>query len=82
MKIQGFKFVPAEISIPAGTTVKWTNLDSVSHTVTSTSAPAGGEFGTNTLGNGESGSVVFNTAGTYDYKCSIHPNMKGKIIVG
>ncbi|MFA6048999.1 MAG: plastocyanin/azurin family copper-binding protein [Candidatus Micrarchaeia archaeon] len=81
VKIQGYKFIPAEISISPGTTVKWTNLDSAPHNAISTSAPAGGEFGTRTLGNGESASVVFNTPGDFAYYCSIHPKMTGKITV-
>jgi plastocyanin len=30
---------------------------------------------------GKSGSIVVTKAGTFDYICKFHPNMKGKVIV-
>ena len=79
VNIQGFAFSPAEITIKKGSTVTWTQKDSVPHTVTTISGPEG--FDSGPLSSGQSFSYAFKTAGTYEYYCSIHPNMKGKVIV-
>lgn len=74
--ISNFAFTPSALTVKAGTTVTWTNQDGVSHTVTSQ-----GVFNSGVLANGQSFQHLFDTAGTFDYGCSIHPSMKGKIIV-
>ncbi len=76
--IQNFAFSPATLTVKAGDTVVWTNQDSSSHTVVSDS---GSEIASGTLPQGGTYSHTFNSAGTYDYHCGIHQNMKGKIIV-
>lgn len=73
--IQNFLFNPAELSIKKGDTVTWTNQDSMAHKI------SGNGFQSDALNKGQSFSFTFNTAGTFDYICSIHPSMKGKIIV-
>jgi len=73
--IQNFAFSPVLLTIKAGDTVTWTNKDSAPHQV------AGSGFQSGVLGNGQSFSFTFNTAGTYDYICNIHTYMKAKIIV-
>ncbi len=77
--IQNFAFSPAHLSVAPGTTVTWTNKDSVAHTVTSdTSAwPDSGSVNT-----GQTFSFTFKKAGTYTYHCSIHPSMVGTVTVG
>ena len=77
--IQDFAFSPASITVKKGTTVTWTNKDSTTHTVTSTSGPS--SFDSGDLATGKSFSHTFDTAGTYNYKCSIHPNMTGTVTV-
>jgi len=81
VELSSFQFRPSTMIIRAGDTVEWANKDSVAHTVTSTAAPAGGEFDSGNLNKGEAYGKAFNITGTYEYQCSIHPNMKGKIIV-
>ncbi len=81
VEIEGSKFKPATLNINAGDTVTWKNKDSAAHTATSTGAPSGGEFDSGSLGKGAEYSKTFNVTGTYDYYCSIHPSMKGKLIV-
>lgn len=76
--IKGFAFSPSELRIKIGEKVEWTNMDSSSHTVTSDS---GNELNSGTLSKGESYTHTFNALGTYEYYCTIHPNMKAKIIV-
>jgi plastocyanin len=78
VEISGFAFNPGTLTINVGEQVTWTNKDSASHTVTSDS---GSELASSTFGNGKTYSYTFNTAGTYNYHCSIHTSMKGTIIV-
>ena len=78
IKIGGFAFSPSELKIQPGDTVIWTNNDLMSHTITSDS---GTELSSSSIGNGKTYSHTFNTIGTYSYHCSIHPSMKGQIIV-
>lgn len=75
VEISGFAFSPAEITVAKGTTVTWTNRDSVAHTVTS------GTFDSGSIASGASYSRTFADAGAYDYHCGIHPSMTGKITV-
>jgi plastocyanin len=73
--IQNFAFSPQTITVAAGTKVTWTNEDSAPHQIKSDT------FNSNNLNTGESFSFTFDQVGTYDYICSIHPSMTGKIIV-
>jgi plastocyanin len=75
--LKNFAFDPASITVKAGDTVTWTNQDSATHTV----AADNGEFKSGDLGNGATFSFTFAKAGTYPYHCSIHPNMKGTVVV-
>ena len=65
-------FSPASISVPLNTTVKWTNADSINHTVTSTTVPLYGDFNA-TVTPGTSVCMKFTSAGAFNYHCSIHP---------
>ncbi|HIG94367.1 MAG: Blue (Type 1) copper protein [archaeon GW2011_AR13] len=78
IEINNFAFAPQELIVKVGSTVVWNNKDSVKHTVTSDS---GTELGSELLGNGESYSHTFNNVGTFEYHCTPHPSMTGKIIV-
>jgi len=78
VSIKGFAFNPKTITIKSGTTIFWTNEDSVGHTVTSDS---GKELDSKLLSKEESYEHTFNTPGTYNYHCTPHPSMKGTIIV-
>lgn len=77
--IQNFAFSPADITVKKGTTVTWTNQDSTPHTVTETDGKTGPSSGDITKGNHYS--FTFDTAGTFQYHCSIHPNMTGTVTV-
>ena len=86
-------FVPNILNISAGTTVEWTNGDLISyktfeleqiHTVTSGSVvngQIGTEFNSGFLSAGKSFKHTFNSKGTFDYFCFIHPFMTGKVFV-
>jgi len=77
VKIDNFSFSPATITIPAGTTVKWTNRDDIPHTVVNDDQ----KFQSKALDTDESYSYTFTKPGTYPYFCSIHPKMTGKVVV-
>ncbi len=77
VKIDNFKFGPEVLTIPVGATVIWTNRDDIPHTVVSTD----GIFKSKVLDTDEKFSFTFTKAGTYDYFCSVHPKMTGKVIV-
>jgi amicyanin len=70
-------FIPAEITVVPGTTVTWVNNEAMPHTVVDSNKG----FRSKTLIKDAMFSFTFTTAGDYDYQCSIHPNMKGKVIV-
>jgi plastocyanin len=74
--IKNFAFNPATLIINKGTTVTWTNEDSATHTIASDQFTSSGN-----LNRGDSYRFQFNTTGTYDYVCGIHPTMNGKIVV-
>ena len=75
--IAGFAFDPATVTIQVGNVVTWTNQDNVPHTATASD----GSFDTGQLANGAFETVTFNSAGTFDYVCSIHPQMTGSVVV-
>ena len=77
-------FVPDTLTVSKGTTVSWTNGDSTLHTVTSGSAEAGNsgtEFDSDYLAEGKTFQHQFSSSGTFDYYCTLHPYMKGKVVV-
>ncbi len=78
--IQNFTFSPSSITVKAGTTVTWTNKDSTAHTVTLANNP-NLVFDSGSLKQGDSYSMTFKKAGTYDYTCDFHSDMHGTIVV-
>jgi len=74
--ISGFAFNPGETTIARGGTVTWTNNDDTTHTVTFADNTGSGQ-----LQKGGNFSKTFDATGTFDYHCSIHPSMTGKVIV-
>jgi amicyanin len=75
--IDNFSFTPQELTVPVNTTVTWVNHDDIPHTVKDTQK----RFKSSTLDTDEKYSFTFTEPGTYDYFCTIHPKMTGKIIV-
>lgn len=77
VSIDGFAFAPVTLTVSAGTTVTWTNRDEEPHTV----AASDGSFHSPGMGTGATFTHTFSTAGTFDYVCSIHPMMRGTVVV-
>ena len=75
--MESFAFTPAELTVPVGATVTWTNRHGARHDV----AAADGSFTSPLFGEGETFSFTFSEPGEYPYVCTIHPGMEGKIIV-
>ena len=77
VKVDNFSFSPATITVPAGTTIRWTNRDDIPHTVVSEDK----SFKSKVLDTDEQFTYTFTKPGTYSYFCSIHPKMTAKIVV-
>jgi plastocyanin len=75
--IDNFTFAPQELTVAVGTTVKFVNHDDIPHTVVEKKL----SFRSKALDTDDSYSYTFATAGSFDYFCSLHPHMVGKIIV-
>ena len=76
-------FIPSPVTIPVGGTVTWENNDTAAHTSTAGSATEGpsGVFDSSLIMAGSSFSHTFDSAGTFDYFCMVHPWMSGSVIV-
>jgi len=70
-------FNPVSITVSNGTTITWTNKESMIHTVTSDSL----FFNSGDMGKDKTFSYTFNKPGTYPYRCIYHSNMKGTVVV-
>jgi len=77
VKIDNFTFTPETVTIPAGTQVTWTNRDDIPHNVVSEDK----SIKSKVLDTDEKFSFTFTKPGTYSYFCSIHPKMRGKVVV-
>ncbi|MDI6834199.1 MAG: cupredoxin family copper-binding protein [Rhizobiaceae bacterium] len=75
VQIKGMKFSPARLQVAVGDTVTFTNADSVRHTATALDRT----FDTGRLAAGKTATVKITTAGKHDFRCMIHPSMKGTI---
>ena len=73
--IANFTFSPTDVTVKVGDSVTWTNNDSAAHTV------AFADFDSGQIAPGATYTHKFDTAGTFDYKCSIHPSMTAKVTV-
>jgi len=77
VSIANFTFTPAEITIAVGESVTWVNDDGAPHGL----EYSDGAKGTDLLLPGASFSRQFDRPGTYDYNCSVHPYMTGRVVV-
>jgi len=76
-------YIPSVITIDSGNQVTWVNEDSAFHSVTSGFYGEPSElFDSGHLDPYESFVFDFDEKGTYDYFCTLHPWMKGQVIVG
>lgn len=75
--MRGNAFGPSELTIQAGDSVTWTNKDAAIHDA----AALDGSWTTPKLNINEEATLAFDTAGTFEYRCTIHPQMRGTLTV-
>jgi plastocyanin len=75
--IKNFMFSPMALTVKAGSTVTWKNLDGEPHTVVNDA----GMFRSAALDQNDSYQFKFDKPGVYKVFCGIHPNMKETITV-
>lgn len=79
VRIENYKYFPAEISIKAGDSVRWVNHEKrTSHSVV---FPVENGLESDRMFPDESWLRRFDKTGRYDYHCGPHPEMKGSIVV-
>jgi plastocyanin len=77
VEIADFAFKPATVRIAKGSSVRFANSSGVKHTAT-----RAGSFDTGRIKPGRSVTIRFAQKGSFPYHCTIHPFMKGKVVVG
>jgi plastocyanin len=77
IRIANFTFSPSALTVRPGTTVAWVNDDDIPHTVVAKNLA----FKSQVLDTGARFAFTFAKAGQFEYFCSLHPHMTGKIIV-
>lgn len=75
--IRGFAFGPGEVRIRPGERVTWINCDTDAHTSTADN----GEWDSPLLAPGDAFTQTFEAAGEFDYHCTPHPFMTGRVVV-
>jgi plastocyanin len=76
--INQFKYQPDTLTVNAGDIIEWKNDDIVPHSATAVEKKA---FDSGRIVKGASWRFTANKKGTFDYFCTLHPNMKAKLIV-
>src|SRR5438067_5962606 len=79
VEIMNYQFQPSSLTISVGDTVTWPNHDSAPHNIVVSDGPE--KFSGPTIQQGQSWSYTFTKAGTYQYYCGVHPDMKASITV-
>ena len=77
IKIDNFVFNPASVTIKRGGMVRWVNHDDIPHSVLMAAA----KLRSKVMDTDEHFEHQFETAGSFDYVCGLHPHMKGRLIV-
>jgi len=75
--MKNLNYLPSRLQITTGTTVEWSNNDPLEHTVTA----ANKSFNSGLIKPGKKFRYTFTKAGTYNVYCTLHPFMKGTIVV-
>lgn len=75
VQIKGFKFTPASLDVAPGDTIRFSNNDGAPHTATALDK----SWDTGTLTGGESAEILVKSGMGGDYRCNIHPSMKGSL---
>jgi plastocyanin len=84
IEMEDFSFRPARKVVAKGALVVWKNRDRARHNASSIARRADGTrlFRTRTVGfSGEVTARAPRRAGTFRYLCTVHPNMRGTLVV-
>ncbi len=76
LKITGFQFVPPRITVAVGDTLTWVNEDIVPHTATA----ATGAWDSGTIAAKGRATIVIRASGRVEYRCALHPSMRGTVV--
>jgi len=76
ISMENLEIMPAQVSAKVGDTIEWINKDVLAHTATARN----GDFDV-MLPPKKTGTLVVTKAGTFEYYCSFHPNMKASLTV-
>jgi plastocyanin len=77
IQIKRTGFVPASVTINHDDSVTWTNADTIDHQVVAN----GGSFASPILKPGKSWTRIFRNGGTFRYHDSLHPTLRGTLVV-
>jgi plastocyanin len=77
VQIKRTGFSPASVTINQNDSVTWTNTDTINHQVVANS----GAYASPILAPGKSWTRQFNNGGTFHYHDSLHPSLKGTVVV-
>ena len=77
VQVRDFAFHPAVLRVTRGTTVTWVNRDDSPHSIV---LPALG-LRSPPLDTGARFSHAFDQSGSFDYRCGLHPQMRGSLVV-
>ena len=77
IKIDNFTFAPAQLTVAAGTTVRWINKDDLPHNIVADDK----SFKSKPLDTDDAFTYTFTKPGTYKYFCGLHPKMQGSVVV-
>jgi plastocyanin len=75
--MEGVAFAPATLTVRAGDTVTWVNRDAFPHTATAQDR----SFDSGEIPAARSWKTVVRKSGSFDYVCTLHPGMKGTLVV-
>jgi plastocyanin len=77
VEIRDFDFQPRDLTVRPGARVTWVNRDGASHDATDEDDA----WSTERLDRDESATLTFDDEGAHEYRCTIHPYMKGTLRV-
>ena len=83
IRMQATAFNPNDVTISAGTTVRWVNDQPIAHTITPNNPAQAGVWVTQNIAAtaGASFTHRFNSTGVFNYTCTLHAGMTGRINV-
>lgn len=77
VSVADMRFTPASLKVGLGATVTWSFPDAMAHTTTSTQ----GFWDSGSKSGGDTFQLVFESAGSFPYRCTFHPSMRGSVLV-